>query len=63
MQPIGNPEVPSERTKLVDALAAHRPIGSIMRVRKAVYEMAAQFRSNANGVSVDEPTALTSLPA
>lgn len=45
------------------ALAAHRPIGSIMRVRKAVYEMAAQFRSNANGVSVDEPTALTSLPA
>jgi len=44
------------------ALAAHRPIGSIMRVRKAVYDMAAQFRSTANGVSVAEPKTLTSLP-
>jgi hypothetical protein len=44
------------------SLAAHRPIGSVMRVRKAAYEMAAQFRSAANGVSVDEPTRLASLP-
>ena len=45
------------------SLAAHRSLGSIMRVRKAVYDMAAQFRSNANGVPVDEPATLTALPA
>jgi len=44
------------------ALAAHRPIGSIMRVRKAAYEMAAQFRSEHNATHVTEPKTLDSLP-
>ncbi|RSZ60109.1 catalase family protein [Massilia atriviolacea] len=37
------------------ALAAHRPIGSIMRVRKAAYAMSKRFRAARNGVSVGEP--------
>lgn len=44
------------------ALAAHRPIGSIMRVRKAAYEMAARFRSEHNPVKVAEPRHLNALP-
>jgi hypothetical protein len=44
-------------------LAAHRPIGSIMRVRKAAYEMAAEFRSARNSVKVQEPRTLESLPS
>lgn len=43
-------------------LAAHRPIGSIMRVRKAAYAAAAHFRAQTNGVSVAEPQDLTALP-
>lgn len=43
-------------------LAAHRPIGSIMRVRKASYEAAAQFRARLNGVSVAEPKGVEGLP-
>jgi hypothetical protein len=43
------------------SLAAHRPIGSIMRVRKAAYEMAAQFRSTHNATRVTEPTNLDSI--
>lgn len=43
-------------------LAAHRPIGSVMRVRKQAYEMAARFRSQFNKVSVAEPVRLDSLP-
>ncbi|APW38889.1 catalase [Rhodoferax koreense] len=42
-------------------LAAHRPIGSIMRVRKAAYEMAARFRSEHNPVKVSEPRELGNL--
>ncbi|MEO6749531.1 MAG: catalase family protein [Casimicrobiaceae bacterium] len=45
------------------SLAAHRPIGSIMRVRKAAYEMASQFRSQHNTVKVQEPRRLDSLPS
>lgn len=44
------------------ALAAHRPIGSIMRVRKASYEMAARFRSEHNPTPVREPERLDALP-
>ena len=36
-------------------LAAHRPLGSIMRVRRAVYEASARFRAERNGRSVAEP--------
>ncbi len=44
------------------ALAAHRPLGSIMRVRKAAYRAAAEFRSAQNAVKVSEPAQLESLP-
>ena len=43
-------------------LAAHRPIGSVMRVRKAVYAMASRYRSEHNATQVQEPRSLTSLP-
>lgn len=36
-------------------LAAHRPLGSIMRVRKAAYEAARLFRAEHNQVKVAEP--------
>lgn len=44
------------------SLAAHRPIGSIMRVRKAAYEMAAKFRSEHNSKKTSEPETLDGLP-
>jgi hypothetical protein len=37
------------------ALAAHRPLGSIMRVRKAVYAMSKRFRAERNGIGIAEP--------
>jgi hypothetical protein len=36
-------------------ITAHRPLGSIMRVRKAAYEASAKFRASHNHVTVDEP--------
>jgi hypothetical protein len=36
-------------------LAAHRPLGGIMRVRKAVYEEAKKFRAKGNGRVIQEP--------
>jgi hypothetical protein len=36
-------------------LAAHRPLGAVMRVRKAVYEASARFRAEANHVTITEP--------
>ncbi|PKU24278.1 catalase [Telmatospirillum siberiense] len=42
-------------------LAAHRPLGSIMRMRKAVYEMSADFRSTRNRCPVHEPASLESI--
>ena len=36
-------------------IAAHRPLGSIMRARKSVYEGSALFRASANGVPIAEP--------
>jgi len=36
-------------------IAAHRPIGSIMRVRRAVYAASGRFRAERNGVSLAEP--------
>lgn len=44
------------------ALAAHRPIGSIMRVRKAAYAMSSSFRFERTGVQQVEPTDLNTLP-
>jgi hypothetical protein len=36
-------------------LAAHRPLGGIMRVRKAAYEAAKRFRAERNGRVIQEP--------
>jgi hypothetical protein len=43
------------------ALAAHRPLGSIMRVRKAVYAMSKRFRAERNGIEIVEPRDLADL--
>ncbi|MGB9108753.1 MAG: catalase family protein [Telluria sp.] len=43
------------------ALAAHRPLGSIMRVRKDVYAMSKRFRAEHNGVEIVEPRNLDAL--
>ncbi len=44
-------------------VAAHRPLGSIMRVRKAVYDSSAQFRSQRNGCPIHEPRGVDGFPA
>jgi hypothetical protein len=58
------------RVKLVDeqmsfspwhALAAHRPLGAMNRVRKTVYDMAARFRAEHNEVPVREPATVDDL--
>ena len=38
-----------------NGLAAHRPLGSIMRVRRLVYAMSAQFRQRFNANAADKP--------
>lgn len=37
-------------------LAAHRPLGSIMRVRRQVYESSVEFRGTHNGCPMHEPS-------
>jgi len=44
-------------------LAAHRPLGGVMRSRKPVYEMAKGFRGQHNGCPMHEPSSLGSLPS
>lgn len=44
-------------------IAAHRPIGAVMRVRKAAYEMSMQQRVAHSGHAVTEPHSLDDLPA
>jgi hypothetical protein len=44
------------------ALAAHRPLGAMNRVRKAVYDAAARFRAEHNHVVVSEPGSRAELP-
>ena len=39
------------------ALAAHRPIGSVMRARKVVYKTSVDFRGQHNGCPMHEPRA------
>lgn len=36
-------------------IAAHRPLGAIQRVRRAVYAASARFRAERNGTSLAEP--------
>jgi hypothetical protein len=43
-------------------LAAHRPLGSIMRVRKSAYEAAARFRAERNQRAIVEPPNLDNFP-
>jgi hypothetical protein len=43
-------------------LAAHQPLGSIMRLRKAAYEMSARFRAEHNQHPNDEPRSFEPLP-
>jgi hypothetical protein len=43
------------------ALAAHRPLGSIMRVRKDVYAMSKRFRAERNGIEIAEPRDLDNI--
>ena len=43
-------------------LAAHRPLGSIMRVRKATYEQGRRFRAEHNAVTIEEPARGYALP-
>lgn len=38
-----------------NGLLAHQPLGSVMRARKAAYEMSSRFRAEHNGVSIAEP--------
>ena len=45
------------------ALAAHRPLGGIMRARKAAYEMSAGFRAKYGGKVIAEPRSAADLPA
>jgi hypothetical protein len=44
-------------------LAAHRPLGSVNRVRRAVYAATARFRAQSNGRVIEEPRTLDGLPA
>lgn len=43
-------------------LAAHRPLGGIMRSRKPAYEMSSEFRARHNGCPMHEPKSLDRLP-
>lgn len=43
------------------AVAAHRPIGSIMRVRKVVYDVMSNVRARQNRVAISEPRSLPTL--
>lgn len=42
---------------------AHRPLGAIMRARKAAYEMSARYRAQRTGVIMREPDHLEPLPS
>jgi len=59
------------RSKIVDdgfsfspwhGLSAHRPLGSVNRLRKAAYQMSRRFRAARNGASADEPRSLDDFP-
>jgi len=44
-------------------LAAHRPLGNIMRARRQTYAMSSQFRHDMNGRPMLEPRGIDELPA
>lgn len=43
-------------------LAAHQPLGNVMRSRKVAYEQSARFRAERNGTPVVEPVDLSGFP-
>ena len=43
-------------------LAAHRPLGVIMRLRRKAYEASAAFRAAHNGHVIEEPKTLDAIP-
>ncbi len=43
-------------------LAAHRPLGSVMRARRQAYESSARLRSEVTGRSIAEPRSAADLP-
>jgi hypothetical protein len=43
-------------------LAAHRPLGSINRLKKLVYEASSDYRHRVNNVARMEPTDISQLP-
>lgn len=45
------------------ALAAHRPLGSVMRARLQVYQALSRFRHRENGVAEDNPSEVAAIPA
>jgi hypothetical protein len=45
------------------ALEAHRPLGSIMRSRRAAYPRSSGFRHHVNGIEQHEPSGIGELPA
>jgi hypothetical protein len=76
-QPVATIHLPSqdtysdERRRYADdvlsfspwhAVAAHRPLGSIMRSRKHAYPASSTFRHEYNGIEEREPTGLDELP-
>ena len=45
------------------SLAAHRPLGNVMRARKKAYLMASTFRARMNSRPIVEPRSIDELPA
>jgi hypothetical protein len=45
------------------ALAAHRPLGNIMRARKKSYAASSQFRHGSESRPMSEPKSISELPA
>jgi hypothetical protein len=59
-----------QRAKVVDdemsfspwhALAAHRPLGSVMRVRKIIYDVMSKVRAAQNGMQIQEPKIMPTM--
>ena len=44
------------------SLAAHRPLGSVMRARLQVYQALSEFRHRENGIQAEEPKAIEQIP-
>ncbi len=44
------------------SLAAHRPLGSLMRARLKTYQALSRFRHSRNNVAETEPTSIGEVP-